>query len=288
MPEKDYYKILDVDKKATTDEIKRAFKKSAMQYHPDRPGGDEKKFKEINEAYQILSDTTKRQQYDQFGSNFEQQGGGFNGGMNWEDFMNATRGGGNSQGFAGFDFGDLFGFGGGGRNNQQDNRGRDIQVDVDVEFKEAAFGIEKTLKIRKQTKCSVCHGEGTEPGSKLETCHTCKGQGQVRHQQQTFLGSMSMVSTCPDCQGRGKKADKACKHCGGDGVVSEANEMNIKIPAGINNGESIRLTGQGEAAPHNGGSGDLYVRVRVLPLHGFHRDGFDIYTEVEINFTQAV
>lgn len=290
---KDYYKILGVEKGATTEEVKKAFKKLAMKYHPDRPEGDEAKFKEVNEAYQVLSDSEKRSRYDQFGSDFAEQGG-FGGGMNWDDFMRAARGGGGG-GFTGnFDFGDLgdifgdvFGFGSGGRGGRSAGKGKDIRIDVEIDFKESAFGVEKNITLRKQTKCDVCHGEGGEPGSKIDNCATCGGRGQVVRQQQTFLGAMQTVATCPDCHGRGKKPSKPCKNCGGDGILSKSNDLKIKIPAGINEGEAIRLTGHGEAAPHNGSSGDLYIYVHVKPLKGFHREGFDVYTEKEVNFVQA-
>ncbi len=293
---KDYYKILGIEKGATTEDIKKAFKKMAMQHHPDRPGGNEAKFKEVNEAYQVLSDNEKRQRYDQFGSDFESQGG-FGGGASWEDFMRAARSGGGAQNggfsfnFGGADFGDMFGdaFGfGGGQRSRGRAQGRDIQVDVTIDFKDAAFGVEQELNLRKQSACDVCRGEGAEPGSKMDTCATCKGQGQVVRLQQTFLGSMQTAATCNDCHGRGKRPSKKCKHCGGDGVLSKESKVKVKIPAGIDDEQSIRLSGYGEAAPHGGGAGDLYVVVHVKPLSGFHREGVDIYTDLEINFAQAV
>ena len=287
---KDYYKILGVDKNASADDVKKAFKKSAMQHHPDRPGGNEAKFKEINEAYQVLSDAEKRKRYDQFGSDFEQQGG-FGQGMNWDDFMRAARGqGGQSQSFDFGDLGDIFGdfFGGGQRQSRGPSRGRDIQVDVEIDFKEAAFGVEREMSLRKQEKCDVCKGEGAEPGSVVDTCHTCKGQGQVAQIQRTILGSMQTVAACPDCHGRGKRASKKCKHCGGDGILAKTSNIKIKIPAGIDNGQSIRLEGHGEAAPHGGQSGDLYVRVHARQQKGMARDGYNIYTDAEIGYPQAV
>lgn len=289
---KDYYKILGIEKNATADEVKKAFKKSAMQHHPDRPGGDEKKFKEANEAYQVLSDADKRAKYDQFGSDFEQQGG-FGGGAGWEDFMRSARGGGQGgfqfEGDLGDIFGEMFGFGGGrSRGASRQSRGHDIQVDVELEFKEAAFGVEKEIHLRKQSTCDVCGGNGAEPGSKLDTCNTCKGQGQVVQMQRTFLGSMQTVVTCSDCQGRGQKPSKKCKHCGGDGVLQKNQNITVKIPAGIDEGESVRLTGYGEAAPHGGHSGDLYVRAHIKPNKFFHREGFDVHTQSEISFVQAV
>ncbi len=297
---KDYYKILGVEKNATADEIKKAFKKLAMQYHPDRPGGDEKKFKEANEAFQVLNDADKRAKYDQFGSDFEQQGGWGAAGGSWEDIMNAFRqqsGGQGGFGNVNFDFGgmgDIFGdfFNGGSASTRggraSARRGRDIQVDVEIDFKEAAFGVERDLNLRKQSACDVCGGTGAEPGSKMEKCGTCHGQGQVVQVQRTFLGSMQTVATCPACQGRGEHPSKKCKHCGGDGILAKSQNVKVKIPAGIDDGQSIRLSGYGEAAPHGAGAGDLYVQVHVRHNKLFHREGFDVYTESEINFTQAV
>ena len=291
---KDYYKILGVDKNASQDEVKKAFKKLAMQHHPDRPGGNEAKFKEVNEAYQILSDTDKRARYDQFGSDFEQQGG-FGGGANWEDFMRQARGGqgGNfsfDMGDLGDVFGDLFGFGSASARSGRATarRGRDIQVDVQIEFKEAAFGVEKELSLRKQSTCDVCKGNGGEPGSEMTKCGTCHGKGQIVQNQHTILGTIQNVVTCSTCHGRGEHPSKKCKHCGGDGVLAKSVSLQVKIPAGIDNGQSIRLTGQGEAAPHGGVSGDLYVVAHVKELKGFKREGFDIYIEKEISFPQAV
>lgn len=302
---KDYYKILGVDKNASQDDIKKAFKKAAMEHHPDRPGGNEAKFKEVNEAYQVLGDAEKRKRYDQFGSDFEQQGG-FGQGMTWEDFMRAARGQGGAGGQGGFQnfsfdfggmdlndmFGDLFGFGGGGSRGGSrrggQSRGRDIQIDAQIDFKEAAFGVEKQISLRKQNKCDVCGGTGAEPGSKMENCPTCHGQGQVVQNQRTFLGTMQTVTTCPDCHGQGEKPSKKCKHCNGSGVITSNSEIKVKIPAGIDDGQSIRLSGHGEAAGRGGSSGDLYVLVHVRPLKGFKREGYDIYIEAEINFPQAV
>ncbi len=290
MANKDYYKILGVEKSASADEIKKAFKKAAMQHHPDRPGGNEAKFKEVNEAYQVLSDAEKRQRYDQFGSDFEQQGG-FGQGANWEDIMSQFRGGGAQGGFSGGDFGDfgdIFGDLFGQSRSRGPARGRDIQVDVEIDFKQAAFGVEKEISLRKQNKCDVCNGSGGEPGSKMETCATCNGRGQVTQTQRTFLGAMQSVVVCGDCHGTGKKPSKKCKHCGGSGIVNSNSNIKIKIPAGIDNGQSIRLDGQGEAAPHGGANGSLYVRVRIKPLAGFVREGYDVYTEEEISYPQAV
>ena len=290
---KDYYKILGVDKSASSDEIKKAFRKLAHEFHPDKKGGDETKFKEINEAYQVLSDAEKRQKYDQFGSDFEQQGG-FGGGMGWEDFMRAARGGqgggGFNANFGGFDFGDLFngafGFGGNGGGRHQ-QRGNDVQVDIEITFREAVFGVEKEIRLMKNNACDVCSGTGAEPGSKIKTCDTCKGQGQVRQVQRTILGSMQTVVNCAACQGQGKVAEKSCKHCGGRGTKRSESVYTIKIPVGIDNGGAIRLSGKGESAGTGGQAGDLYLVVHVHPEKGFERRDNDVYTEVRINFAQA-
>lgn len=291
---KDYYKILGVEKNASADDIKKAFRKLAHQYHPDKQGGDETKFKEVNEAYQVLSNAEKRQKYDQFGSDFAQQGG-FGGGMGWDDFMRAARsgqGGNFNFDMGGMDLGDLFGgmfgFGsGGGGRGQRQRRGNDIQVDIQLEFREAVFGVEKEIRLMKNNACDVCGGNGAEPGSKLKSCDVCGGSGQVRRVQQTILGAMQTVTTCGTCQGQGRMAEKRCKHCGGDGVVRSESKYTVKIPAGISDGESIRLSGKGESASGSA-SGDLYVTVHVKDDPRFARDGADIHTEIHITYPQAV
>lgn len=287
---KDYYKILGVEKTASQDEIKKAFRKLAHKYHPDKQTGDEAKFKQVNEAFQVLGDDTKRQQYDQFGSTFDQQGG-FGGGANWDDFMRAARGGGGfNANFGGINlndlFGDMFGFGGG--RGRRSARGNDVQVDIELDFKDAVFGIEKEIRITKNNACAVCSGNGAEPGSKMNTCGTCNGQGKVARVQQTMLGAMQTVSACHTCHGKGQSPEKACKHCGGDGVERSESLYNVKIPAGIDHGESIRLTGKGESAGAGTQPGDLYIRALVKPDPVFTRNGYDIYTEAHITYPQAV
>lgn len=291
---KDYYKILGVDKSASQDEIKKAFRKMAHKYHPDKEGGDEAKFKEVNEAFQVVGNSEKRAKYDQFGSDFAQQGG-FGGNMNWEDFMRASRGQGNAQGFdfGGFDmgdiFGDIFGFGGGGRSRGRgQSRGNDIQVDIQLEFREAVFGIDKEIRLTKNNSCDVCSGSGVEPGSKMTTCSDCKGQGQVRRVQQTILGAMQTVSVCPSCQGQGQIPEKRCKHCSGRGVVKSESKYNVKIPAGIDEGEAIRLAGKGESGGAGGVNGDLYIRMHIKEDKNLKREGENIFTEIHINYPQAV
>jgi len=296
---KDYYKILGVEKSASQDEIKKAFHKLAHKYHPDKEGGDEAKFKEVNEAFQVVGNQEKRKKYDQFGSDFEQQGG-FGGGASWEDFMRAARGqGGGFQNvnfdFGGFDmgdiFGDIFGFGrasSAGRGRKGRVRGNDIQIDIQLDFKEAVFGTEKEIRLMKNNSCDVCSGSGIEPGSKMHHCDECGGRGQVTRVQRTILGAMQTVTACPKCGGRGEIPEKRCKHCGGDGIVRSESNYKIKIPPGIDNGESIRLVGKGESAGAGGENGDLYVRVHVKEDKNFQRDGENIYTDLHLSFPQAV
>lgn len=289
---KDYYKILGVEKSASADELKKSFRKLAHKYHPDKQGGDEAKFKEVNEAYQILGNEEKRKQYDQFGSDFESQGG-FGGGAGWEDFMRATRGGGGGTqfDFGDIDLGDLFGgmfSARGGRGRSGRRRGNDIQVDVQIDFKEAVFGLEKEIRLTKNNNCDVCHGSGAEPGSVVKKCAQCNGQGQVRQVQQTILGAMQTVATCPTCGGAGEKAEKSCKHCGGDGRVRSESNYKVKIPAGIHDGGTIKLVGKGESAGAGGQTGDLYVVIHTRPDKNFQRDGYDVYTDLHVSYPQAV
>lgn len=282
---KDYYKILGVDKGASQEEIKKAFRKQAHQHHPDKKGGDEAKFKEINEAWQVLGDENKRKQYDQFGSDFEQAGGFGGGGGN--PFQGGF--GGMNFDFGGSGFGDIFGeaFGFGGGRNNGPKRGNDIQIDVQLEFREAVFGIEKEIRLNKINACDVCNGNGAEPGSKLSQCTECKGQGQVRRVQQTILGAMQTVATCPRCQGAGQTAEKECKHCRGQGRAKSESNFKVKIPAGIDNGGTIRLGGKGEYPGKGGQAGDLYIRVHVKEDKHLMREGYDIFTEAHVNFVQA-
>lgn len=296
----DYYEILGVPKNASDDEIKRAYRKLAQQHHPDKPGGDEKKFKEINAAYQVLSDKQKRSQYDQFGSGFEQaqsQGGfggaeGFGGFSGFADaFRNMYGNGGINVEFGeGGGLGDIFGdiFGGGrARGGRRERRGEDIAVDVEITLEEAFKGVERQFKIYKRAVCAACKGSGAEPGSKVVTCPTCKGKGEIRQSRRTPFGAFTQVSTCPDCEGSGKKAEKKCRACGGDGRVREEVPINIKIPAGVEDGMALTMEGAGEAGPKGGISGDLYVNIHILPHKHFKRQNSDLIYELEITFSQA-
>lgn len=291
---KDYYNILGVNKAATQAEIKKEFRKKAHQYHPDKAGGDEAKFKELNEAYQVLGDEKKRSQYDQFGSTFEQAKGqgGFSGFNGFRDFSGFTNGFNIDMDDIGDIFGgigDIFGFGGGrsGRQRGRRARGQDIQVELAIDFQEAVFGADKEVTLRQQVRCDKCRGNCAEPGSKIETCQVCGGSGRVNKIQRTILGNMQVQMTCEACGGEGKSYTKKCTKCSGTGVCQEAVNLRIKIPAGIDQGETIRLTGQGEAGVKGATAGDLYVRIRVNPDRRFKRVGVDIKSQVEINFTQA-
>jgi molecular chaperone DnaJ len=291
---KDYYKILGVNKSASPDEVKRAYRKLAQEHHPDK-GGNSDKFKEINEAYQVLSDPQKRGQYDQFGSTFEQarsQGGfgGFEGFRDFSSFAEAFGGSANSGNGGGFGFEDLFSgvFGGGARRSASRNRrGADIAVDMEISLAEAYSGIEKEINIYKSAVCEKCGGSGAESGSRIKECPTCRGRGQMEKRSGGGFFTFSQIVNCPDCHGSGKKIEKKCQSCRGEGRVKENKPFKIKIPAGIDNGQTISLSGQGEAAAHGGPAGDLFITVHVRPDPRFTRTGNDLQYSLPINFTQA-
>jgi molecular chaperone DnaJ len=285
---KDYYKTLGVEKGASKEELKKAFHKLAHKHHPDKQGGDEAKFKEINEAYQILSDDNKRAQYDQFGEagtnggfGGGQQGGGF-GGFDFSGFQNAAGG----QGFE-FDLGDIFGemFGGSGRG--QVRRGRDISVDIQISFKEAVFGVERNILINKINECDTCNGSGAEAGSQMKKCTTCNGKGKVNETHRSIFGTFQSAHECPDCHGKGEVPDKKCKTCHGEGVLNKQVNIKVQVPAGMDAGEMIRLTGQGEAVA-GGQAGDLYVKVHIEKDSAWKRVGNDLTTEIKIKLTEAL
>lgn len=282
---KDYYNVLGVEKSASKDEIKKAFRKKAHELHPDKKGGDEAKFKEINEAYQVLGDEQKRAQYDQFGSGafdgsggfgaggFGGQGfGGFNGNINFEDLGDI--------------FGDFFGgFGGGGRGGRQ-AKGQDIEISLQLTFNEAIFGTQKEVSITKNNTCERCAGNGGEPGTTMKTCDACKGNGYTTRTQQSLFGVQQVRVNCTSCNGAGETPEKACTTCHGEGATYGRKTVRIDIPAGVENGNRVRLRGQGEAIK-SGVSGDLYISLRVTDDKRFVRDGQHIYSEVGIGFTQA-
>ncbi|MFA5023739.1 MAG: molecular chaperone DnaJ [Patescibacteria group bacterium] len=289
---KDYYDILGVSKNATPDEIKNAFRKKAHEHHPDK-GGNAEKFKELNEAYQVLGNPEKRQRYDQFGAAAFNQGGGGYGGFGGQGFGGFQNGAGFNMDFEDLSemfggFGDIFGFGGGRQTAKRTSRGRDLEMNLNIEFLEAAFGAEKEISFSKNTVCGHCHGNGSEPGAKIETCQTCHGTGRVAKVQRTILGNIQTQATCPTCDGEGKTVSQKCTKCGGTGVYHDQVKLKVRIPAGINDGESIRLSGQGEAGRKGAGAGDLYLRIKVANHKKFNREAYDIKTEEKISIKQAI
>ncbi len=279
MSQRDYYEILGVSKSCTEVELKKAYRRLAMKYHPDRNAGDgaaeaEKKFKEAKEAFEVLSDAQKRSAYDQFGHAGvdPSMGGGGAGGF----------GGGNFSDIFGDVFGDIFGGGrGGGR--QRSNRGADLRYNLELTLEEAVHGTEVKIRIPTTVKCSTCNGSGAKKGSKPKTCATCHGQGQVRIQQ----GFFSVQQTCPHCRGKGSVISDPCNACHGMGRVQEQKTLSVKVPAGVDNGDRIRLAGEGEAGENNGPNGDLYVQIHVAEHDIFTRDDSNLYCEVPINITTA-
>ena len=278
MAKKDYYDVLGVERGADEKAIKRAYKKLAMQYHPDRTKGDkakEEKFKEIQEAYEILGDKEKRAAYDQHGHAAFEQGG--------------MGGGGFGGGFSGADFGDIFGdmfgdiFGGGGRGRQRVVRGEDLRYDIQITLEEAVKGTTKDIQINTLAHCDSCDGTGAEKGSKVETCPSCHGSGRIRRQQGFFVTE----AVCPTCHGSGKKIEKPCKSCHGEGRVHKKKNLSVKIPAGVDTGNQLRLSGEGAAGENGAPAGDLYVVIHVKEHHIFERDGNNLYCEVPISFSMA-
>lgn len=286
---KDYYNILGVEKGAGDDEIKKAYRKMAHKHHPDKAGGDEAKFKEVNEAYQVLSDRQKRQQYDQFGTTFDNARSGGGSGFEGFDFSNFSQGfefnfGGGQGGFEDI-FSDIFGSGQrGGRTRER--VGQDIAMDVEISFEEMAKGVERELKLYKRVPCPSCDGTGAE-NKATKTCPTCKGSGKVQKTVRSFLGTFNQMSVCPECQGKGQVPEKKCKQCGGDGVVRDYANVKINIPSGIEDGQIIKLSGYGELPTGGGRAGDLYLTVHVQPHARYTRQGNDIYVEQMISFSQA-
>jgi molecular chaperone DnaJ len=283
----DYYRTLGVDAKASKDEIKKAFRTLAHKYHPDKQGGDEKKFKELSEAYAVLSDDKKRAEYDAYGRVFSggsgPQGAGFDG-FDFSQF-------GGFGGQAGFDINidDLFGgfsdiFGGARRG---EHRGRDISIDIELTFKESVFGIERRVLLTKDSDCTHCSGSGAEPGTKTKTCPTCNGKGSIVESQRSPFGVFSVPRPCNTCHGKKTVPEKPCTTCKGHGVVRREQEVVIEIPAGIDNGQVIRMSQMGEALS-GGKPGDLYIKLHVSPDTRFRREGFNIVTDLPIKVTDAL
>jgi molecular chaperone DnaJ len=287
---KDYYNTLGVNKNASKEEIKKAFHKLAHKHHPDKNKGDDKQFKEVNEAYQVLSDDQKRARYDQFGSADGPMGGGYGGaqqgGFGGFDFSGFQ----NGQGFDMGDLGDIFGdfFGGGmGRGTKNSRRGRDIQTEIDLTFEESIFGVKKNVFISKQSKCNVCKGTGGKVGTNMNTCKKCNGQGQIREVRRSILGSFSTTKVCDECLGNGQIPSEKCSECRGGGVLKKQTEISLDIPAGIKNSEMLKMAGGGEDI-QAGSSGDLYIKVRVKPHPMFKRDGLNLTMDLEVKLTDAL
>ena len=283
---RDYYEVLGLQKGASDSDIKKAFRKMAMKYHPDKNPGDkeaEEKFKEINEAYAVLSDPEKKEKYDRFGHAGVDPNAGFGGG-------------GGFGGFGGFEdifdmFGGAFGgFGGGGSGRSRRNgprKGSDLQKAVTIDFKEAAFGTKKQIKINKFVKCKTCDGTGAAPGTSKKTCPKCGGTGEIRTAQRTPLGTFQSVSPCPDCNGTGEINETPCRDCGGSGRVKDNVTISINIPAGVDNDSVIPIKGQGEPGINGGPDRDLYIVINVKPHKLFERRGQDLWLEIPITFDQA-
>jgi molecular chaperone DnaJ len=277
---RDFYEILGVARNASDDEIKKSYRKMAMKYHPDRnPDSKEAegKFKEAKEAYEMLSDPQKRAAYDQYGhAGVDPNMGGFGGGAG------GFGGGGFSDAFGDI-FGDIFGGGSQGRGGPQVYRGADLRYSMEISLEEAAHGHETQIRVPSWSNCEACHGDGAEPGSKVETCTTCNGAGQVRVAQ----GFFSMQQTCPRCSGSGSYIPKPCKKCHGAGKIKSQKTLEVKIPAGIDDGMRIRSSGNGEPGVNGGPSGDLYVEVHIKPHPVFERDGDDLHCKMPISFVDA-
>ena len=289
---KDYYSILGVQKSATEEDIKGAFRKLAQKYHPDKKGGDEAKFKEVSEAYAILSDQKKRAEYDTYGKTFA--GGGPQGGFAGFDFSNFGRGfegfsteGGPSFGGQEFDLGDIFGEFFGGGTTGRARRGRDISIDIELPFRESIFGAERRILIAKTSLCNTCGGAGAKKGTKMNACTTCNGKGEIRETRSSFFGTFTSSRTCPRCHGRAEIPETPCEACRGEGVLKQEEEILVGIPAGISDGEMIRMPGRGEAVPR-GGAGDLYVKIHVKTDRNFTREGNNILTALPIKLTDAL
>ncbi len=288
MSKRDYYEVLGVGKNASADEIKKAFRRKAIESHPDKQGGDEAKFKEVNEAYEVLKDDRKRQRYDQFGHAGVGTSAASDGGNPFAGF------GGQGQN-VNFDFGDLglgdifssfFGGGMGGRSSARQSRGRDVETHIDLTFEQAVFGTQIDVRVNLQDNCDHCKGTTVEPGHELITCSTCKGSGQVVSVTQTIFGNIQQASACPTCKGRGKVPEKVCTVCHGKGTQAKSQEIGLKVPAGVDDGATIRLRERGEAIAH-GPKGDLYVNIRVKPHKRFTREGDLVLSEEHVSMVDA-
>lgn len=281
LAKRDYYEVLGVSKDASKDEIKKAYRKLSKKYHPDinQEEGADAKFKEISEAYEVLSDENKRAQYDRFGHSGPQQGFGGSQGFGGQDF----------SGFGGFEdiFGSFFGGGGARRDPNAPRQGDDLQYSMTLTFEEAVFGTEKDITVRKDVECETCHGNGAKPGTKKKTCTYCNGQGHVTVEQNTILGRMQTQKVCPECEGSGQVFEEKCSDCHGKGTQNKKVTIKVKVPEGVDNDQQIRLAGKGGPGINGGPAGDLYVVFRVKPHSKFRRDGDNIFYDLNLSFPQA-
>lgn len=289
---KDYYETLGVSKNASQDDIKRAFRKLAHEHHPDKGNGNAEKFKEINEAYQVLGDEKKRSQYDRFGSNFEQAqgfGGGYGSGGQGSPFEGFGFGGFGGQQGVEFDLGDIFSDIFGGRNERQSRRSRgvDLEMPMTISFEESMQGVTKTITLEKTDVCHVCNGSGAAPGSNVVTCVKCNGKGEVVTTRRTIFGNIQSAQVCDKCDGDGKMPETPCSVCNGNGILRRPKTIEVKIPAGIDNGQRIRIHGEGEVGYKGSNPGDLFITIRVTPSVEFKRDGNNLHKEIPVSFVQA-
>ena len=293
---KDYYQILGVPRNATKDDIKKSYRNLAHKCHPDKSGGNEEKFKEINEAYHVLIDEKKRAEYDRYGRVFSGPsggGGGFEGfdfgdlgGFGDFDFRDFSARGGPASGWdIGDIFGDIFGFSPEGRRRQR--RGRDISIDLEISFEEAVLGTERKVILAKMAVCGKCQGKGAEEGTGFKTCPMCQGSGKIHETKRSFFGAFTAVTECGNCKGRGKIPEKKCSACRGEGVFPKKDEATIKIPAGIEDGQMIKLSGEGEAVA-NGINGDLYVKIHAQLHQIFTREGANLAMNLDIRLSDAL
>ncbi|TSC75257.1 MAG: chaperone protein DnaJ [Parcubacteria group bacterium Gr01-1014_33] len=292
---KDYYKVLGVARNATKEDIKKAYRSLAHKFHPDKTGGDGERFKEINEAYQVLSDDRKRGQYDQFGQVFEGAStGAHQGGFEWPGGFRVDFGEDRPGGFGEFDLSDVFedflggAFGGGGRRKSAERRGKDIRIDLEISFEETILGAKREIELAKLSRCARCGGSGGEPGTKFANCSTCQGQGNIQKTQRTFLGSFTQVSTCNACMGSGKRPEMPCAQCHSKGVEHRSERLEVFIPKGIRDGEVLKISGKGEASFAGGVPGDLYIQIHAAPHTIFRRQGDDIIMHLPIKLSQAI
>jgi len=281
----DYYTILGVAKNASAEDIKKAYRKLAHQYHPDK-GGDSEKFKQVSEAYQVLSNQEKRAQYDKYGRVFDGAGAG----------PGQAGFGGAGFDFNGFDindfnlgdiFGDVFGFGGGRSKAKNRNRGEDIEIEIKLDLKDVLTGLKKTIYLSKMANCQRCAGTGGEPNTKVKECFTCRGEGEVQELRKTMFGQVSRFVVCPECKGQGKIPEKPCNVCSGEGRVKDDQKIDLNIPPGVDSGQVLKLEGAGDAGIRGGEAGDLYIKISVKNHSAFKRNGDDLVTEKEISFSQA-